>query len=279
MHDSRERKTSETGAQTDPSHANTAMELLSPYSLWQLASWLGKGAEKYAPRNWEKGIPFSICVGKLQRHLQLYLMGKTDEPHLDAVGFWWHALAHYEAMIKLGKLPASLNDLPQYEKQREDIESEVVGKFTIKKAQDKSKGWYIILTETIKRPWAQFLHKDLGLHSCTGWTGMEAYGCAPGYYNTKEYAKVHITAYENKQKPFVCPIGWEIEKHVPAPDTETGWSVLNSHVNQFLWKDNMLHGNGLGWSTRHNHGEAPGYWLTKEAAEAALAAYLEKESG
>ena len=116
MHDSGERKANETGAQSDPSHMNVAMELLSPYSLWQLSTWLGKGAEKYAPRNWEKGIPFSICVGKLQRHLAEYMMGKTDEPHLDAVGFWWHALTHYEAMIALGKLPASLNDLPQYER-------------------------------------------------------------------------------------------------------------------------------------------------------------------
>ena len=194
MHDSRQRKTTETGAQSDPSHANAAMELLSPYSLWQLSTWLGKGAEKYAPRNWEKGIPFSICIGKLMRHLAEYEMGKTDEPHLDAIGFWWHALTHYEAMIKLGKLPASLNDLPQYE----------------------------------------------------------------------------------RVQSFVVPEGWKIKEHIPAPYTETGWFVEQLYTYQYLWKDDVLHNNGLGWCN-HNHGEAPGYWPTKEEAEDALKQYLEKE--
>jgi len=186
MHDSGERKTNETGAQTDPSHANAAMELLSPYSLWQLSTWFGKGAKKYAPRNWEKGIPFSVIVGKLQRHFQQYLMGKTDEPHLDAVGWMWHALTHYEAMIALGKLPASLNDLPQYEKE------------------------------------------------------------------------------------FVCPEGWEI---LWGNDSNLGWYVKNKN-NEFLHKDNQLHKNETGWNS-HKLGKAPGYWPTKQEAEAALAAYLE----
>lgn len=195
MHDSGERKEQETGALSDPSHANAAMELLSPYSLWQLSTWLGKGAEKYAPRNWEKGIPFSVCVGKLMRHLAEYEMGKTNEPHLDAIGFWWHALTHYEAMIALGKLPASLNDLPQYEKK------------------------------------------------------------------------------------FVCPVGWVIEFNNDTishywPDC--GWSVYNFEIQQYLHKDFQLHQN-TGWdSHNHKYGEAPGYWPTKEEAETALAAYLEK---
>jgi len=195
MHDSGQRKTAETGAQSDPSHANAAMELLSPYSLWQLSTWFGKGAKKYAPRNWEKGIPFSVIVGKLQRHLQQYLMGKTDEPHLDAIGWMWHALTHYEAMIALGKLPASLNDLPQYEKK------------------------------------------------------------------------------------FVCPVGWMIEfdeasSFLPAG----GWWIHNNDKSYYymcLWKDGQLH-QGTGWYG-HQTGEAPGYWPTKQEAEAALAAYLEKQ--
>jgi len=196
MHDSGQRRTTETGAQSDPSHMNAAMELLSPYSLWQLSTWLGKGAEKYAPRNWEKGIPFSICIGKLKRHLAEYMMGKTDEPHLDAIGFWWHALTHYEAMIALGKLPASLNDLPQYEKK------------------------------------------------------------------------------------FVCPKGWEI-RAVTRPGC--GWSIKRRGKYEFLWKDLTIN-NITGYSVFENEhnfppkfGEAPGYWPTKQEAEAALAAYLEKQ--
>jgi len=193
MHDSGQRKITETGAQSDPSHANAAMELLSPYSLWQLSTWLGKGAEKYAPRNWEKGIPFSVCIGKLQRHLAEYMMGKTDEPHLDAIGFWWHALTHYEAMIALGKLPASLNDLPQYEKE------------------------------------------------------------------------------------FVCPEGWVIKFL-----ERNGWWIgrqYRNHRTDYLQKNSQLHHNtGGGYHQGYKFGEAPGYWPTKQKAEAALAAYLKKEN-
>lgn len=278
MHDSGKRRTTETGAQSDPSHANAAMELLSPYSLWQLSTWLGKGAEKYAPRNWEQGIPFSICIGKLQRHLAEYQMGKTDEPHLDAIGFWWHALTHYEAMIKLGKLPASLNDLPMYEKQRDDTEPEEVGEFTIKKVQDTRKSWYIILTSTVRTINPEFLHKDLEIYSSTGWTGGEEYGDAPGYYINKEHAKMYIDMYQSK--PFVCPAGWVI-KWI----SDAGWCINNptSRHNYFLWKTFIMHQDTTGWlefikeyRRDAKFGEAPGYWPTKEAAEAALVAYLEK---
>jgi len=192
MHDSGERKEQITGALSDPSHMNAAMELLSPYSLWQLSTWLGKGAEKYAPRNWEKGIPFSICIGKLMRHLHKYMMGKTDEPHLDAVGFWWHALTHYESMIALGKLPASLNDLPQYEKK------------------------------------------------------------------------------------FVCPAGWEIKYNDPGGYHVCGWYIFKKGSGH-LQKDLQFHGNTGHYKGDYGHGEAPGYWPTKEAAEDALKQYLKDE--
>ncbi len=194
MHDSGERKVSNTGAQSDPSHANAAMELLSPYSLWQLSTWLGKGAEKYAPRNWEKGIPFSICVGKLQRHLAEYMMGKTDEPHLDAVGFWWHALTHYEKMIELGKLPASLNDLPMYEKKFVVPAEWVVGCNT---RFGDYYGWYVCKKEKHD----MYLRKDLRLyyHGGTGFnSGQHDYGKAPGYWPTEDAAKEALKQYLEK---------------------------------------------------------------------------------
>ena len=188
MHDSGERKEQTTGALSDPSHMNAAMELLSPYSLWQLSTWLGKGAEKYAPRNWEKGIPFSICVGKLQRHLAEYMMGKTDEPHLDAVGFWWHALTHYESMIALGKLPASLNDLPQYEKQ-------FVCPAGWKIAPNAPYGWYIC-HPNFNLHQDKYLRKDGLLHNSTSCGGE-----APGYWPTKKAAEDALKQYLAKEKP------------------------------------------------------------------------------
>ena len=117
IHDSGERQSETTGALSDPSNSEVAFELLSPFSLTRLAQWLGLGAKKYAPRNWEKGIKYSVCVGKLLRHLFKWQLDYTDEDHLAAVGFWWHALVHYEEQIKTGLLPKELNDLPKYKQE------------------------------------------------------------------------------------------------------------------------------------------------------------------
>ena len=55
-----------------------------------------------------------------------------------------------------------------------------------------------------------------------------------------------------------------------------GWSVYHNGENLFLQKDGQLH-KQTGWKRHHKTGEAPGFWLVKEAAEKALTAYLGKE--
>lgn len=189
MHDSGKRKEQTTGALSDPSHGIIAMELLSPYSLWDLASWLGEGAKKYAPRNWEQGIPFSVCVGKAQRHLQQYLMGKTDENHLNAIGFWWHALAHYRKMIELELLPKELDDLPKYEQQQDKFVCSEDWEID-HESLDGDCGWYII-NKNIKR----HLQKDLQVHEGTGYKIYHGYGNSPGYWPTKEAAEDCLKQY------------------------------------------------------------------------------------
>jgi len=64
--------------------------------LWALAEHYGKGAMKYADRNWERGYKWSLTVDALQRHLHQWLMGEDNDPetgssHLIAVA--WHAVA------------------------------------------------------------------------------------------------------------------------------------------------------------------------------------------
>lgn len=61
-----------------------------------LARHYGKGAAKYADRNWERGYSWSLSVGALRRHLALWLEGEDYDPengssHLIAVA--WHAIA------------------------------------------------------------------------------------------------------------------------------------------------------------------------------------------
>lgn len=63
---------------------------------YELAEVLGMGAKKYADRNWELGMDWSICVAALRRHLKAFQMGESVDPesgrpHLAHVA--WNALA------------------------------------------------------------------------------------------------------------------------------------------------------------------------------------------
>jgi hypothetical protein len=61
------------------------------------------GAEKYGANNWRKGMPWHVCLAKLQRHLGAFLAGYSRDPrdgqhHLASVKFWCNALMEYEQM-------------------------------------------------------------------------------------------------------------------------------------------------------------------------------------
>jgi hypothetical protein len=114
MEDSGDRQTFETGAIRDTAEDKPRPDLISPFMMCRVGEWLRKGALKYEERNWEKGIPFSRCTASLYRHLVKYMKGYRNEDHLSAIIFNAMAMVHYEEMIKLGALPASLNDMPMY---------------------------------------------------------------------------------------------------------------------------------------------------------------------
>ena len=70
--------------------------LIPPEFVWALAEHYGKGAQKYADRNWERGYKWSLSIDALERHLQQFKMGEwldteTGTPHIIAVA--WHACA------------------------------------------------------------------------------------------------------------------------------------------------------------------------------------------
>jgi hypothetical protein len=115
MQDSGERREFSTGAVRDAANDKPRPDLISPYADAREGAWLALGAKKYSPRNWEKGMPLSVCVASLRRHLMKYTMGCTDEDHLAAIRCNASFLLHYEEMIKRGKLPKELDDLPKYE--------------------------------------------------------------------------------------------------------------------------------------------------------------------
>lgn len=70
--------------------------LIPPGFVWALAEHYGKGAKKYADRNWEKGYKWSLSLDASQRHLNQWLMGEdndeeTGSSHLIAAA--WHLCA------------------------------------------------------------------------------------------------------------------------------------------------------------------------------------------
>lgn len=107
-----------TGAVRDTHDDKPRIDLISPYAQIREGKWLAEGAKKYDARNWEKGIPISRCIASLERHVQAYKMGKTDEDHMAAIRTNAGFIIHYEEMIKKGILPDELDDMPKYEQKK-----------------------------------------------------------------------------------------------------------------------------------------------------------------
>lgn len=108
--DSGKREEFATGAVRDSMHEKGRYDLISPIMERRLAIVLQKGAEKYGPRNWEKGIPLSKIFDPLRRHLAQWLNGEEDEDHLGHAICNLMFLIHTEEKCKMGHLPWDLLD-------------------------------------------------------------------------------------------------------------------------------------------------------------------------
>lgn len=111
MQDNGSRYEHETGAlREDVSTKGMRPELIPPEALMRVATWYGDGAKKYSDRNWEKGLPFTNCIGSMFRHLIKYMNGHEDEDHLAAIVWNANALMHYE------KHKPDMDDRPAWSK-------------------------------------------------------------------------------------------------------------------------------------------------------------------
>jgi len=95
------------------------------------ARHMENGAVKYGDRNWEKGQPLSRYLDSAMRHIQKYLMGHRDEDHMAAARWNIGALMHTEEMIRRGSLPAELNDLPDWEANKENNSGAATARFAL----------------------------------------------------------------------------------------------------------------------------------------------------
>jgi hypothetical protein len=84
------------GAVRDIQQGKPRYDLIPPEPLKRLAELYSRGAEKYSPHNWAKGMPTSRCLASLMRHLEQYRAGDKTEDHLS--GVIWNAMAimHFE---------------------------------------------------------------------------------------------------------------------------------------------------------------------------------------
>jgi len=82
------------------------------HGIFRVARVFEKGAIKYAPRNWEKGINLCRYLDSALRHMFQVVERKEDEDHPAQSA--WNLVTFVETLnwIREGKLAPSLNDLP-----------------------------------------------------------------------------------------------------------------------------------------------------------------------
>lgn len=108
--DNGKRRQFASGAVRDTTDGKPRPDLISPLALLRVGEWMARGVDHYGERNWEKGIPFSVCYASLLRHVLKFAAGRTDEDHLAAVVFNAQAMMHYQ---EAGM--AELDDMPHYQ--------------------------------------------------------------------------------------------------------------------------------------------------------------------
>lgn len=101
-----------TGSVRDKQEGKGAFHLVPTWVVWLVSRVYEGGAIKYKPRNWEKGQPLSQYIKSAENHLAKLKMGLRDEPHASMAV--WNLLGYIftASLIKLGRRPGSLNDMP-----------------------------------------------------------------------------------------------------------------------------------------------------------------------
>lgn len=86
-------------------------DLLEPHAIEELAKVFTIGAEKYAPRNWEKGMPWSKVVASLKRHIAEFEKGEDYDKETQLFHMA-HAAWNAMALVSYYKLAPQHDDRP-----------------------------------------------------------------------------------------------------------------------------------------------------------------------
>lgn len=85
------------------------MDLIPPEAMFALATVLTFGAEKYAARNWEKGMSWGRVFGALMRHLWAWWRGEGKDPET-GYSHLWHALCCVVFLVAYEERKAGTDD-------------------------------------------------------------------------------------------------------------------------------------------------------------------------
>lgn len=122
LKDSGQRRQFQSGAMRDRAAGKGRFDLIPSQMMFRLARHYEAGSIKYADRNWEKGMEFSVYVDAALRHLEKYKDGWNDEDHLAATVWNLAALMHHE------QIHPDLDDLPARKREAIDMFKWVVRK-------------------------------------------------------------------------------------------------------------------------------------------------------
>jgi hypothetical protein len=111
MLDSGKRRQFASGAVRDVDNDKPRPDLISPFFKERLGNWLAKGAIKYEPWNWAKGMPMSTVIASLERHIMKFQQGLTDEDHLAGIAANAMFLLDFDERIKRGLLSPEFDDM------------------------------------------------------------------------------------------------------------------------------------------------------------------------
>lgn len=72
--------------------------VMTPRTYHRIAMLYSRGADKYDPWNWSKGMPLSVFHASLMRHIFSFIEDKTDEDHLSAIFFNAACIIHFKVL-------------------------------------------------------------------------------------------------------------------------------------------------------------------------------------
>lgn len=96
VRDSGARQDFETGARRDDDDTKPKLSLLPPAPLARIAWVYTRGAKKYGPHNWQKGMPYSRYLDSALRHIFAWMRGDTEEDHLAMACWNLMAIMHHQ---------------------------------------------------------------------------------------------------------------------------------------------------------------------------------------